>query len=54
VRNMRFEQRLGELFARVIAIGPAESTWRAAGDGAPAATTILVEGFNFSSRSSGI
>lgn len=54
VRNMRFNQRLGELFARLIAIGPAERTWRAAGDGAPAAPTILVEGFNFSSRSSGI
>jgi len=53
-RNMRFNQRLGELFARLIAIGPTERTWRAAGDGAPAAPPIMVEGFNFSSKSSGI
>ena len=53
-RNMRFNQRLGELFARLIAIGPTERTWRAAGDGAPAAPPIMVENFNFSSKSSGI
>ena len=53
-RNLRFNQRLGELFARLIAIGPTERTWRAAGNGAPAAPTIMVEGFNFSSKSSGI
>jgi predicted Zn-dependent protease len=53
-RNMRFNQRLGELFAQLIAIGPTERTWRAAGDGAPAAPPILVERFNFSSKSSGI
>ena len=54
VRNMRFNQRLGDLFAHLRAIGPTERTWRAAGDGAPAAPTIMVEGFNFSSKSSGI
>lgn len=53
-RNMRFNQRLGELFAKLTAIGPTERTWRAAGNGAPAAPTIMVEGFNFSSKSSGI
>jgi predicted Zn-dependent protease len=53
-RNMRFNQRLGELFARLIAIGPTERTWRAAGDGAPAAPPIMVENFIFSSKSSGI
>ena len=53
-RNMRFNQRIGELFARLIAIGPTERTWRAAGDGAPAAPPIMVENFNFSSKSSGI
>ena len=53
-RNMRFNQRLGELFKHVIAIGPTERTWRAAGDGAPAAPPIMVERFKFSSKSSGI
>lgn len=53
-RNMRFNQRIGDLFARLIAIGPTERTWRAAGDGAPAAPPIMVDGFNFSSKSSGI
>ncbi len=54
VRNMRFNQRLGALFSRLTAIGPTERTWRAAGDGAPAAPPIMVDAFNFSSRSSGI
>jgi len=53
-RNLRFNQRLGDLFKRLLAIGPTERTWRAAGDGAPAAPPIMVEAFNFSSKSSGI
>jgi predicted Zn-dependent protease len=55
MRNMRFNQRLGELFANIQALGPTRRTWRAAGEGgAPAAPAMLVEGFNFSSKSSGI
>ncbi len=54
-RNMRFNQRLGDLFARIAALGETQRTWRAAGDGgAPAAPAMLVEGFQFSSKSSGI
>lgn len=54
VRNMRFNQRLGDLFARMEALGETQRTWRAVGSGAPAAPPILVEKFHFSSRSSGI
>lgn len=55
VRNMRFNQRLGDLFANIGALGRTQRTWRAAGEGgAPAAPAMLVEGFNFSSKSSGI
>ncbi len=55
VRNMRFNQRLGELFARIVALGKTERSWRAAGrGGAPAAPPLLAEKFHFSSRSSGI
>ncbi len=55
VRNMRFNQRLGDLFARIAALGETQRTWRASGGGgAPAAPAMLVEGFNFSSKSSGI
>ncbi|MBM3563241.1 MAG: TldD/PmbA family protein [Alphaproteobacteria bacterium] len=55
MRNMRFNQRLGDLFANIKALGPSRRTWRAAGEGgAPAAPAMLVEGFNFSSKSSGI
>lgn len=55
VRNMRFNQRLGELFARIEALGKTERTWRAAGGGgAPAAPPMLAEKFHFSSKSSGI
>lgn len=53
-RNMRFNQRLGDLFARIEALGKAERVWHATGEGAPAAPPMLVEGFNFSSKSSGI
>lgn len=55
MRNMRFNQRLGDLFGNIKALGPTRRTWRAAGEGgAPAAPAMLVEGFNFSSKSSGI
>lgn len=53
-RNMRFNQRLGDLFAQIAAMGPTTRTWRAAGDGAPAAPAIMIDSFNFSSKSSGI
>ncbi len=55
VRNMRFNQRLGDLFANIVALGPTERTWRAAGGGgAAAAPPMLVEKFHFSSKSSGV
>jgi predicted Zn-dependent protease len=55
VRNMRFNQRLGELFANIAALGKTERTWRAAGGGgAAAAPPMLAEKFHFSSKSSGI
>jgi predicted Zn-dependent protease len=53
-RNMRFNQSLAELFARIEALGPIERVWRATGGGAAAAPAMLVEGFHFSSKSSGI
>ncbi|MGJ0507462.1 MAG: TldD/PmbA family protein [Methylocystis sp.] len=55
VRNMRFNQRLGELFGKIAALGPTERTWRAAGGGgAAAAPPMLAEKFHFSSKSSGV
>ncbi|WP_424363482.1 TldD/PmbA family protein [Methylocystis parvus] len=54
VRNMRFNQRLGELFAKIVALGKTERVWRAVGGGAPAAPPMLAEKFHFSSKSSGI
>ncbi|WP_442756336.1 TldD/PmbA family protein [Methylocystis sp. JAN1] len=54
VRNMRFNQRLGELFANIVALGKTERVWRAVGGGAPAAPPMLAERFHFSSKSSGI
>ena len=55
VRNMRFNQRLGELFGRIVALGRTERTWRAAGGGGSGgAPPMLVEKFHFSSKSSGI
>ncbi|GLI92136.1 TldD/PmbA family protein [Methylocystis echinoides] len=55
VRNMRFNQRLGELFGRIEALGATQRTWRAAGGGgAAAAPPMLAEKFHFSSKSSGV
>jgi len=54
-RNLRFNQRLGELFANIVALGKTERTWRAAGGGgAAAAPPMLAEKFHFSSKSSGV
>ncbi len=54
-RNMRFNQSLAQLFARIEALGPSERNWSAIRDGgAIAAPPMLVERFNFSSKSSGI
>jgi predicted Zn-dependent protease len=54
-RNMRFNQSLAELFARVEILGRTERTWSAIRDeGAVAAPPMLVEKFLFSSRSSGV
>jgi len=55
VRNLRFNQRLGELFGHIVAFGKTERSWRAAGGGgAAAAPPMLAEKFHFSSKSSGI
>jgi predicted Zn-dependent protease len=55
VRNMRFNQRLGDLFGAIAALGPTQRAWRAAGSGgAAAAPPLLAERFRFSSKSSGI
>ncbi len=54
-RNLRFNQSLATLFARIEALGPAERTWRALRDeGLSAAPPMLVSGVTFSSRSGGI
>jgi predicted Zn-dependent protease len=54
-RNLRFNQRLGELFANIVALGKTERIWRAAGGGgAAAAPPMLAEKFHFSSKSSGV
>jgi predicted Zn-dependent protease len=54
-RNMRFNQSLARLFARIEALGPTERTWSAIRDGGViAAPPMLVEGFNFASKSSGV
>jgi hypothetical protein len=51
---MRFNQRLGVLFGRIVALGPTQRTWRAVGGGGAAAPPMLVEKFHFSSKSSGV
>ncbi len=54
-RNLRFNQSLATLFARIEALGPAERTWRTLLDeGLSAAPPMLVSGVTFSSRSGGI
>jgi len=54
-RNLRFNQSLATLFAKIEALGPAEPTWRALwGEGLSAAPPMLVPGVAFSSRSGGI
>ena len=54
-RNMRFNESLAALFAKIGALGRTERTWRALGSGGVAAAPpMLVERFAFTSRSSGI
>ncbi len=53
-RNMRFNDSLAALFSNIEAIGRTERTWRAMSGGVVAAPPMLVAGFNFSSKSSGI
>ncbi|ARN83577.1 TldD/PmbA family protein [Methylocystis bryophila] len=54
-RNLRFNQSLAALFAKIEALGPAEPTWRSLRDeGFGAAPAMLVSGVTFSSRSGGI
>jgi predicted Zn-dependent protease len=54
VRNMRFNESLAALFSNIEAMGPTERTWRAVSGGVVAAPPMMVAGFNFSSKSSGI
>jgi predicted Zn-dependent protease len=54
VRNMRFNESLAALFSNIEAMGPTERTWRAMSSGVVAAPPMMVAGFNFSSKSSGI
>jgi predicted Zn-dependent protease len=53
-RNLRFNASLGDLFARISALGPARRTWAALGQSVAAAPTMLIERFPFSSKSGGI
>jgi predicted Zn-dependent protease len=54
-RNLRFNQSLATLFARIEALGPTEPTWRTLRDeGLSAAPPMLVSGVTFSSRSGGV
>ena len=53
-RNLRFNASLGEVFARIAALGPARRTWAALGQSAAAAPAMLIESFPFSSKSGGI
>lgn len=55
VRNMRFNESLARVFSRVAAIGPSARVWADfGGDTAIGAPPMLVDEFEFSSRSSGI
>lgn len=54
-RNMRFNESLAGIFSRIAALGPSARVWRDMGRGAAiSAPPLLVEGFEFSSKSSGI
>jgi predicted Zn-dependent protease len=55
LRNMRFNESLARVFSRVSAIGPSARVWLdMGGDAAVSAPPMMVEEFEFSSRSSGI
>ncbi|WP_159726082.1 TldD/PmbA family protein [Methylosinus sp. Ce-a6] len=53
-RNMRFNVNLGGVFSRIAAIGNSERVKTEMGGAAICAPPMLIEGFEFSSRSSGI
>lgn len=54
-RNMRFNESLAAIFSRIAALGRSARVWRDMGRGAAiSAPPLLVEGFEFSSKSSGI
>jgi predicted Zn-dependent protease len=54
-RNLRFNQSLSALFSKIEALSAEEPTWSALYDhGVAAAPAMMVEGFNISSKSSGI
>lgn len=55
VRNMRFNESLASVFSRIVALGPSKRVWCDMGRGvAVSAPPMLVENFEFSSKSSGI
>ncbi len=54
-RNLRFNEPLGEMFSRILALGAPQRCWRPLGaGGVAAAPPMMVEGFTFSSKSSGV
>lgn len=54
-RNLRFNESLATIFSSIAALGPSERTWSDMSRGAAiSAPPMLAEGFNFSSKSSGI
>ena len=53
--NLRFNQSLAQMFAKIGALGPTERTWSSIRDqGVVAAPPMMIENFNFASKSSGI
>lgn len=54
VRNMRFNESLAAAFSRIAAIGPSERVFSDMGRGAVGAPPLVIEDFEFSSKSSGI
>jgi predicted Zn-dependent protease len=54
VRNMRFNENLDGVFSRIAAVGPSERVKTEMGGAAISAPPMLIEGFEFSSKSSGI